>query len=100
MECFATDSWFWRDTIFCGVGGEMFGVRCKSVYESDPRETMITRQACNLFHNLWNTPLLGFKTVNKIAEEGKKIMFCKKGPGLQADKSLAPPLASPYIEKL
>ena len=25
-----------------------------------------TRQVCNLFHNLWNNPLLGFKTVTKL----------------------------------
>ena len=27
----------------------------------------------------------------------QKGMFCKKGPGLQKEKGLAPPLASPYM---
>ena len=50
---------------------------------TDPRiSRKVTRQVCNLFHNLWNNSLLGLKTVkrlqksakvNKIAEEGKKM---------------------------
>ena len=40
-----------------------------------------------------------FKTVNKIAEEGKKECLAKKRPGFQKEKGLAPPSASPYMLK-
>ena len=39
------------------------------------------------------------QNLDKKIEEGKKRMFVKKRPGLQKEKGLAPPSASPYMLK-